>query len=58
MLKDVWECEEAAFFGDDIPQILYSGTRLLASKDLREPLVKALFIVDRSSSVICSLLAE
>jgi hypothetical protein len=44
MLKDIWECKKTIFFGDDIPNELYSRTILLASEDFRKPIVMVLFI--------------
>jgi len=46
MLKDVRECEEAAFFGDDIPHILHRWATLLTAEDFWKPVVLVLFVSD------------
>jgi hypothetical protein len=37
MLKNVWKCKKTTFFGDDIPDVLYSRTILLTSEYFRKP---------------------
>jgi hypothetical protein len=57
MLKDVWECEEAAFSGDDIPHVLHRWATLLTAEDFRKPVVLVLFVSD-VFSISIRLLAE
>jgi hypothetical protein len=44
MLKDIWECKKTVFFGDDIPNELYSRTILLTPEDFSKSIVMVLFI--------------
>jgi hypothetical protein len=46
VLEYVWKRDKAAFLGNDVADVLYSGLTLLAPEDFREPIEVALFMAD------------